>query len=78
MRLPAPSSYGQSLPEPGISVSRCVLPYVPLPDHSLGRAFFQKSDFERAVMHLQRAADLRPEDEAIASDLRGAKMRLQG
>jgi tetratricopeptide (TPR) repeat protein len=55
-----------------------MLPYVPLPDHSLGRAFFQKSDFERAVMHLQRAADLRPDDEAIASDLRGAKMRLQG
>lgn len=52
-------------------------PYVPLPQHTLGVGNMNQGDYQKALPLLERAHELRPEDEAISRDLNQCREKLQ-
>lgn len=54
-----------------------ILPFIPLPEHTLGLARLQRGDCRRAVEILELAREKRPGDERIVRDLRLARERME-
>ncbi|MCH8838450.1 MAG: tetratricopeptide repeat protein, partial [Candidatus Marinimicrobia bacterium] len=55
-----------------------IYPFVPLPEHSLGRAYLMKGQYQESVAYLEQAAELLPERQVIHDDLAQAKRKLAG
>ncbi|MCH8024769.1 MAG: tetratricopeptide repeat protein, partial [Candidatus Marinimicrobia bacterium] len=55
-----------------------IYPYLPLPEHSLGRAYLMKRQYQESVAYLEQAAELLPERQVIHDDLAQAKRKLAG
>jgi tetratricopeptide (TPR) repeat protein len=53
-------------------------PFVPLPDHTLGLGYLKLGQYEKALNHLEKAAELRPDDNKISKDLADCRNRLGG
>jgi tetratricopeptide (TPR) repeat protein len=51
-------------------------PCAPVPQHGLGLAYLTQGADRKALLFLEEAANLRPEDERIASDLQTVRSRL--
>jgi tetratricopeptide (TPR) repeat protein len=54
-----------------------VYSYYAIPEHTIGLGYLKKSEYEKAVSHLEQAVELAPEREDIKIDLQIAKSKLQ-
>ncbi len=52
-------------------------PYFAIPEHTLGRAYLKKGEYEKAVQYLEQAAAFTLERQAIREDLQLARQKLQ-
>ncbi|MBN1351577.1 protein kinase [candidate division KSB1 bacterium] len=49
-----------------------VYPYYAVPEHTIGRGYLKKGDYQKAIQYLEQAAQIAPERESIRSDLQRA------